>query len=55
MYLEEKVQEKKKLCSWKIYAFLVKKENKLYSLSLEGIIFSGVYNLLWLKFYPSLR
>ena len=55
MNLEEMVQEKRKLFSKKIYVFLVKKENKFCRLSLESIIFSGIYNLLWLKFYPSLR
>ena len=30
-------------------------KKKFWSLRLGGIIFSGIYNLLWLKFYPSLR
>ena len=46
MNLEEMVQEKRKLLSTKIYEFLVKNENKFYRLSLESIIYSGIYNLL---------
>ena len=48
--------EKRQLLGKKYMHFWWKKKHKKFCSSRLGrIIFSGIYNLLWLKFYPSLR